>query len=165
MRQSWQLVWQVVLVGGGATLITDLWMLFLMLFGMPPMNVRMLGRWVGHVARGKVVHSAIAASSPISGETAIGWVAHYLVGVLFAALLVMMMGERWLSAPQLAPALLFGAATLVAPFLLMQPAMGAGFASLRTATPVRNIAKSTMTHLAFGAGLFLAASMLSRLPA
>jgi hypothetical protein len=165
MRQLSELVWPIVLVGGGATLITDLWMLLLMVLGMPAMNFRMLGRWVGHMARGRVRHSAIAASPHIAGETAIGWAAHYAVGIVFAVLLVLVVGSDWLSAPQLAPAMLFGAATLVAPFLLMQPAMGAGFASLRTATPVRNIIKSTVTHLVFGVGLFLTASLLARISA
>jgi hypothetical protein len=165
MRQSSVSIWQIVFVGGVATLITDLWMLFLARLGMPATNFRMLGRWVGHLTRGRVVHSAIGSSPPVAGETAIGWVAHYVVGVLFAGLAVLLMGAEWLSAPQLTPSLVFGAATLVAPFLLIQPAMGAGFASLRTATPVRNIIKSTMTHLVFGGGLFLAASLLARISA
>lgn len=121
MRQMSEIVWQIVLVGGGATLITDLWMLLLMVLGVPAMNFRMLGRWVGPMARGRVLHSAIAALAHIAGETAIGWAAHYAVGILFAVLLVLLVGSDWLSAPQLAPAMLFGAATLAARFLLMQP--------------------------------------------
>jgi len=165
MRQSLEIVWQIVFVGAGATLITDLWMLILKGLGMPAMNFRMLGRWVGHLARGRVLHAAIAASPHIPGETVIGWVAHYAVGIVFAVLLLLLVGNDWLSAPRLVPAMLFGAATLAAPFLLMQPAMGAGFASLRTATPVRNIIKSSVTHLVFGVGLFLAASLLARISA
>lgn len=165
MRQSLEIVWQIVFVGAGATLITDLWMLILKGLGMPAMNFRMLGRWVGHLARGRILHAAIAASPQIAGETVIGWVAHYAVGIVFAVLLLLLVGNDWLSAPRLVPAMLFGAATLAAPFLLMQPAMGAGFASLRTATPVRNIIKSSVTHLVFGVGLFLAASLLARISA
>lgn len=165
MRQSLEIVWQIAFVGAGATLITDLWMLILKSLGMPAMNFRMLGRWVGHLARGRILHAAIAASPQIAGETVIGWVAHYAVGIVFAVLLLLLVGDDWLSAPRLVPAMLFGAATLAAPFLLMQPAMGAGFASLRTATPVRNIIKSSVTHLVFGVGLFLAASLLARISA
>lgn len=165
MRQSLEIVWQIAFVGAGATLITDLWMLILKSLGMPAMNFRMLGRWVGHLARGRILHAAIAASPQIAGETVIGWVAHYAVGIVFAVLLLLLVGNDWLSAPRLVPAMLFGAATLAAPFLLMQPAMGAGFASLRTATPVRNIIKSSVTHLVFGVALFLAASLLARISA
>ncbi len=165
MRQSLEIVWQIAFVGAGATLITDLWMLILKGLGMPAMNFRMLGRWVGHLARGRILHAAIAASPQIAGETVIGWVAHYAVGTVFAVLLLLLVGDDWLSAPRLVPAMLFGAATLAAPFLLMQPAMGAGFASLRTATPVRNIIKSSVTHLVFGVALFLAASLLARISA
>ncbi len=56
MRQSLEIVWQIAFVGAGATLITDLWMLILKGLGMPAMNFRMLGRWVGHLARGRVLH-------------------------------------------------------------------------------------------------------------
>lgn len=62
MRQSLEIAWQIAFVGAGATLITDLWMLILKGLGMPAMNFRMLGRWVGHLARGRVLHAAIAAS-------------------------------------------------------------------------------------------------------
>lgn len=165
MQQSFEVIWRTVLIGGGATLITDLWALLSAALGLPTMNFRMLGRWVGHLVRGTMVHASIAASPPIARETAIGWVTHYAVGVLFAALLVLLAGTDWLAKPRLVPALLFGLATLAAPFLVLQPAMGAGFASLRTASPTLNIARSTITHLIFGAGLYLAASMLVRMSA
>ena len=57
------------------------------------------------------------------------------------------------------------AATVAAPWLVMQPAMGAGIASRRTPTPGRNRARSLANHLVFGLGLYLAAALTaSHLP-
>lgn len=46
---------------------------------------------------------------------------------------------------------------MAAPLLILQPALGAGVASRRTATPVFNASKSVATHVVFGLGLYLAA--------
>jgi len=55
------------------------------------------------------------------------------------------------------PALCFGIGTVVLPFFVMQPAMGAGVASSRTPTPVLNVLKSLANHTVFGLGLYAAA--------
>lgn len=90
-----------------------------------------------------------------------GWLIHYAIGVLFALLLVVIVGEGWLLAPTLWPALAVGVGTVVAPLCLMQPAMGAGFFAAKTPTPVRNCLKSLVTHGVFGLGLFLSASLVA----
>ena len=91
------------------------------------------------------------------GETALGWAAHYFTGITFAVLLAALAGPAWLRAPSLWPALGFGMATVLLPFFVMQPAMGAGFASSRTATPALNVLKSLANHTVFGLGLYAAA--------
>lgn len=53
-----------------------------------------------------------------------GWVTHYLIGVFFAALLLLMVGLEWARQPTLLPALAFGVLSVVAPFFVLQPAMG-----------------------------------------
>lgn len=50
-----------------------------------------------------------------------------------------------------------GIGTVVLPLFVMQPAMGAGFASSRTATPVLNVLKSLANHTVFGLGLYATA--------
>ena len=47
-----------------------------------------------------------------------------------------------------------------APFLLMQPGMGAGIAASRTPRPAIARVHSLLNHLAFGAGLYLSALLL-----
>ena len=57
-------------------------------------------------------------------------------------------------------ALLVGVVTVAAPFLLMQPGMGAGIAASRTPRPAIARVHSLLNHLAFGAGLYLSALLL-----
>ncbi|WP_420832912.1 DUF2938 domain-containing protein [Pseudomonas kermanshahensis] len=150
-----------LLIGVGATVIMDLWGVLLRRLGIPTLNFAMVGRWAGHVMKGRVRHDAIAKAEPVANELVLGWVIHYVIGVLFAVMLVGMVGEGWLSAPTLWPALVWGVATVVAPLCFMQPVMGAGFFASRTPTPGRNCLKSLVTHTVFGVGLFLSAGLIA----
>jgi hypothetical protein len=135
---------------------------------MPTLAMALLGRWIGHLLQGRLTRGTIAGAAPVSGERGIGWVAHYAIGIVFAATFVALFGgfngDAWLQQPALIPALLFGIATVVAPLFILQPAMGAGIASSRTRTPLRNVARSVVNHAVFGGGLFLAAIFLQLLP-
>jgi Protein of unknown function (DUF2938) len=144
-------------IGIGATAVMDLWLILLKALGLPTLNFALLGRWVGHIARGSWAHDAIAKAAPVRGETALGWAAHYFTGITFALLLAALTGPLWLRAPSLLPALSFGIGTVLLPLLVMQPAMGAGVASSRTATPSLNVIKSLANHTVFGLGLYVVA--------
>ncbi|MGX1020637.1 hypothetical protein AB7M33_003313 [Pseudomonas sp. Y3 TE3536] len=150
-----------LLIGVGATVIMDLWGMLLRRLGIPTLNFAMVGRWAGHLMKGRVRHDAIAKAEPVANELALGWVIHYGIGVWFAVMLVGMVGEGWLSAPTLWPALVWGVATVVAPLCFMQPVMGAGFFASRTPTPGRNCLKSLVTHTVFGVGMFLSAGLIA----
>ncbi len=97
----------------------------------------------------------------MTGETLIGWSAHYLTGIAYAALLTGIWGSDWISRPSIEPALIVGIGTVAAPFLLMQPGMGAGIAASRTPRP--NVARfhSLLNHAVFGLGLYLTAVAVS----
>ena len=159
------LVPQVVLVGVGATALMDLWLALLKRVGVPTMDFALLGRWVGHVFRGRFAHEAIRRAAPIAGETALGWVAHYAIGIAFAAMLVGLQGTTWLRSPTWLAALAFGLASAAAPLLVLQPAMGAGIASRRTPSPLKNSLRSLANHTVFGLGLYVSAAALARLAA
>ena len=146
-------------IGAGATLLLDLWGLLLKWRRIPVLNFALLGRWIGHLPRGRWFHAGIGRSAAVPGERLLGWTAHYAIGIAFAGLLVSACGLEWARSPSLVPALLIGIATVVAPLFVMQPAMGAGIASSRTATPVRNTAKSVLNHAVFGIGLYVAAQV------
>lgn len=144
-----------VAIGIGATAVMDLWGLARQpLLGVAPPNYALVGRWLGHMAHGRFRHQAIAASAPVRGEQIIGWTAHYLTGIAFAALLIGIWGQVWIQHPTVGPALVVGIGTVAAPFLLMQPGMGAGIAACRTPNPASARLQSLITHAVFGLGLY-----------
>lgn len=148
----------ILLIGLGATALVDLWAIARRrLLGVTPPDYAMVGRWLAHMRHGRFRHVAIGAAAPVRGERILGWAAHYLTGVAFAALLVGIAGPGWLERPTLVPALAVGLGTVAAPFLLMQPGMGAGIAAGRTPNPAAARIHSLLTHAVFGLGLYLAA--------
>jgi hypothetical protein len=148
---------RVAFIGIGATAVMDLWLWLLKRLHVPTLDFALVGRWVGHLARGRWSHVAIAKSAPVHGERALGWLTHYASGVAFAGLLVLLYGMAWTRSPTLMPALVVAIGTVLIPLFVMQPAMGAGIASSKTPTPWANRARSLLTHAVFGAGLYLAA--------
>lgn len=148
---------RVVLIGAGATVVMDLWGALLRRFGVPSLDLALLGRWVAGLPRGKLSHGSIAKAAPARGERAIGWAAHYGIGVGFAGLLVAIAGLDWARAPSLLPALMVGVLTVAAPLFVLQPALGLGVASSKTPRPLLAATKSVVTHTVFGLGLWLAA--------
>jgi len=151
---------RVVLIGIGATAVMDVWLMLLNRLGVPTLNFAFIGRWVGHLARGRFAHQAIAKALPIPAEVPLGWVTHYAVGIGFAGVLISIEGLDWVRHPTLLPAVAVGLGTVVVPLFVMQPAMGAGVAGTRTSAPLKNCLRSVANHSVFGAGLFLAAVLV-----
>jgi hypothetical protein len=157
---------EVVLVGAGATLCIDLWALLLKkAFGVRSLDYCMLGRWVLHMPDGKFAHEAIGASQAKAHECKVGWAAHYSIGVAFAVMFVLLARDGWMDRPTLLPAFAFGLATVVVPFLTVQPAFGLGIAASRTNNPRAARVKSLVTHAVFGAGIFASAVLLGLMKA
>src|SRR5262245_1274597 len=136
-----------LVLGVGATVVIDVWAIVRWrLFNVAVPDYGLVGRWLGHMPRGRFRHERIAVAAPVRGERALGWIAHYAIGVAFAALLLMTQGREWIDHPTLGPALIVGVGTVAAPFLLMQPGMGAGLAARHTPRPVAARLQSLITH-------------------
>jgi hypothetical protein len=149
-------------VGLGATLIMDLWgVLFSRGFKTPAPNYCLVGRWLGHMPDGIFRHPGIAAAARKPAECAVGWIAHYAIGILFALALVALVTSRWLQSPTVMPALLFGIVTVVFPFFVMQPCFGLGPAASKTSDPRQARLRSLANHAVFGLGLYMSAWMIS----
>ena len=151
----------ILFMGIGATAIMDVWLLLLQRLGVPTLNFALIGRWAGHWRLGIWKHEAIAKAVPVRGELALGWFVHYASGITFAGLLAGIAGMDWVHNPTLLPALCVGIVTVAAPWLVMQPAMGAGIASSRTPAPAKNRLRSLANHSIFGLGLYLAAVFIA----
>jgi hypothetical protein len=147
----------VVLTGLGATAVMDVWIVLRKrLFGIPALDYGLVGRWFAYLPRGRFRHEPIAASGAVKGERAIGWTIHYLTGIAFAAVLLAVWGLDWVRHPSIGPALIVGIGSVVAPFFLMQPGMGAGVAASRTPRPAAARIQTLITHAIFGFGLYAA---------
>jgi hypothetical protein len=151
-------------IGVGATLLMDLWNLFLRrAFSILSLNYCLLGRWLRHLPEGTFRHTSITAAPHKPFECTVGWIAHYTIGVVLAVAFVVLASAEWLARPTLMPALLYGIGTVVFPFFLMQPSFGLGIAASRTPNPTQARLKSLATHTVFGVGLYLCALGVSYL--
>lgn len=151
-----------LVMGLGATLTFDLWVFFIKhALNIPASNICLVGRWLRYMPEGIFKHSNLASAPPKSGECVIGWAAHYLIGVLFAAAFVAIAGSSWLQRPTLLPAIGFGVVTVLAPFFIMQPLFGLGIAASRASNPGQARLRSLMNHTVFGVGLYLFGAGLS----
>lgn len=150
-------MFDAILIGAGATAFLDLVSVArARLFAGPMPDYAPVGRWLAHMPRGHFFHDAIANSAPVRGERLIGWTAHYLTGIAFAAVLLVCFGEEWAGEPTLFPALIVGIGSVTAPFLVMQPGMGLGIAASRAGDPRAARLRSLTTHAIFGLGLYVA---------
>jgi len=160
-----ELLWSDIVIGGvvigvGATAVMDLWALILKhFFGIEPLNYALVGRWLAHILRGTFRHENIRMAKPVAAELLVGWAAHYVVGVVFAASLIMLAGNDWLSDPGIIPAIGFGVLTVGFPFLLMQPGMGFGIAAEKSPKPNVARLRSLLAHFTFGLGLYFSATL------
>jgi hypothetical protein len=164
MRIQADYVLGAILIGIGASLVMDLWNLFLKrAFGIPSLNYCLLGRWLRHMPGGSIRHASITAAPQKPYECTVGWIAHYTIGVVFALVFVALTAGDWLARPTLLPALLFGIGTVVFPFFILQPSLGLGIAASRTPNPAQARLKSLATHTVFGVGLYVCALGVSYL--
>ena len=150
-----------IAIGVGATLLMDLWNLFLKrVFGIPSLNYCFLGRWVLHIPAGTFRHNSIGNAAPKRYECQAGWITHYTIGIGLAILFVAIVSPEWIDRPTLIPVLIYGLLTVVFPLFVLQPSLGLGVASAKTAKPAKARLKSLGTHFVFGAGMYLTALLV-----
>lgn len=153
-----------IVLGIGASLCMDAWnWLLKRVLRIPSLNYAMLGRWVLHMLDGTFSHASIAKAEPKPSELAVGWAAHFTIGMGLSLVFLLLAPGGWPTRPTLWPALLFGLITVVFPLFVLQPALGLGIASAKTPKPAQARIKSVGTHLVFGAGLYGCARLLGTL--
>lgn len=155
------IILKIVLIGIGATLLVDIWGFVQSLFKIKSLDYRFVGRWIANFPNGKFFHKNIMNTEPVSGELIIGWTVHYLIGITFSFLLIIVYGNAWLNEPSFYPAVIIGLITVIAPLFIMQPAMGFGIASSKLPNPNIRRIKSLFTHLVYGIGLYISALLVN----
>jgi hypothetical protein len=145
---------RILATGIAATAILDIWSLTLnRAFGLPITDWGHVGRWVAGLPSGDFRHTSIAAAPDVARERFIGWSTHYLIGVVYAAgyLIALAAMSR---TPSFASAMIFGLATVFAPWLILQPGLGVGYFASKAPRPHVTRTLNLVSHLIFGAGLY-----------
>ena len=114
-----------------------------------------LGRWIGHMLKGRFTHEDITRSAPVAHEAAIGTAAHYAIGFVLGAGYALLLRVPHARQNSLSRAVAYGIATTVFPWFWMFPARGQGIMGLRD-RDVRVPAFALVTHVAYGLGLGVA---------
>jgi hypothetical protein len=162
MSSTAELFLKATLVGVGGTIVLDLFGLMMSrVLGVPAPNWAMVGRWFGNMAHGQFVQVEMNEAAPVKGELAIGWIAHYAIGIGYGLLLVALWGKAWLERPTLIPPMILAWVLLVAPYFMMMPGMGMGIAGSRTPTPNVTRLKSVIAHSVFGLGMYATGGLLA----
>ena len=153
----------IFMLGIMATLWIDMYSVVLKrYFNIPSLDYKFVGRWLFYILKGQLTHRNITQSPETKGEKIIGWISHYIIGLIFAALFILIMGQSWLLQPELKSALIFGIASVSIPFLIMQPCFGFGIAASKLPNAHFARLKSLSTHAMFGIGLYLTAECLKK---
>jgi len=146
---------RILVMGITATVAIDLWATFAnRILGWPRTNWGLVGRWIGHMRDGQFTHVSIGSSPPVAHESILGWVFHYVVGCIYAALYLMYVAAVQMGQPTLESAVVFGWVTILSPWLLMQPALGLGFFASKA--PRSNLVRlqNLIIHTLFGLALY-----------
>lgn len=152
---------QGVLIGIVATAVIDTWALFVKhVLRLPTAHWALVGRWFGHLPRGRFIHRPIADSAAIPNELAIGWIAHYVTGAIYGVAYLAIVQGVLSRSPSMGSALGFGLVTLLAPWLILQPGLGVGVFASRAPRPGVTRLINVSVHAIFGVSLYLAWRLL-----
>lgn len=146
---------QACAAGFVATVVLDLWQrLLFAVTGIPPANWALIGRWFAHLPRGRFIHRPIADSAAVPGELALGWGMHYLVGLVYGFAYVGLMVYGLDRPPSLVNGAVFGAASVVIPWFILQPGLGIGVMGRCARNPAVPILNAFTSHVIYGVALF-----------
>ena len=102
--------------------------------------------------QGKIHHEDILLSPPVPGEQRLGLVAHYAIGIGLALVFVTLLNATGI-VPSLWVGLGYGTVSVILPWFLYFPAIGAGRMG-RAVSPGMEMARASfLTHALYGLGL------------
>ena len=108
---------KILFMGTFATLVIDLWALLLKHgFKQQTTDWGLAGRWFAYLPRGVFIHQPISKTEPVNHERIIGWVLHYVIGVIYAWMYMALITDLLSQQPTLTSAIVFGIVTVVAPW-------------------------------------------------
>jgi hypothetical protein len=144
---------EILIVGIVANIITDIYEFAIERYLGKARDWHLVGRWMITIPRSSIIIDPNDDTQATSGELPLGWIFHYVVGVLFAAiyLIVVFVLDTH---PSFANAVGFGIITVVAPWFILMPALGAGMFASKAARPNFIRVMSLSVHVVFGIGIY-----------
>ncbi|EKF72814.1 hypothetical protein A11A3_16777, partial [Alcanivorax hongdengensis A-11-3] len=149
----------ITIVGIGSTIALDLWgLLISRLTGRAASDWGLVGRWLLGITRGNWVLDRCNENRPNALEKIMGWGFHYLVGLIYAALLPLLWGADYIAQPSVFPVFVIGVVvSSLAGLLILTPGMGGGVLASRTPNPAATISYVLVAHLVFAVAQYLLA--------
>jgi hypothetical protein len=154
---------QVVIVGVGACVVFDVWQrIFHWFTAIPPSNWAIVGRWaIGLLTNGHLFVRDIELQPDRRHELCVGWLVHYGIAIVYAAIFMLLMKGNMLAA-EFSDGLLFGVVSVVVPWLFFLPCLGKGVLGRFTSNPPLVCALALMMHSIFGVAIGLGFSVFAR---
>lgn len=84
-----------------------------------------------------------------------GWCFHYFVGMVYAALYVLVVSSVMDGVPTLLSAWVFGLVTILSPWFVMQPGLGLGICAVKAPRPNLVRVQNFIIHSIFGIALYI----------
>jgi len=152
-----EILFKIIFLGLVATVAIDIWATFSnKTLKFPRTNWAMVGRWLGHIPNGKLIHNAINTSPKIKYENTLGWLFHYFIGFLYAGFYVALVTLYQADEPSVLFAWLFGLVTILSPWFIMQPSLGMGICASKAPKPNMVRLQNFIIHSIFGLALYYA---------
>jgi len=155
MQLNMEVLFKILVIGIFATVIMDVWATFSnRVLKFPRTNWAMVGRWLGHIPKGKFVHNPVGDSSEIRYENVLGWSFHYFIGIVYATFYVAMVMWGFEGSASLTTAWFFGLVTIISPWFILQPALGLGVCAVKAPKPNIVRLQNFAIHSIFGIALY-----------
>ena len=154
---------QILIVGVGACFVFDVWQrIFQRFTAIPPSDWAIVGRWaIGLVTSGHLIVHDLELRPNRRNELGVGWLVHYSIAVVYAAIYMLLMRANILAA-EFADGLLFGVVSVVVPWLFFLPCLGKGIMGRLTPNPPLVCSLALMMHSIFGVAIGLGFSFFAR---
>lgn len=143
-----------------STVALDIWVTLVQkLTGLPATNWGMVGRWFSGIPRGQWVLRD-GSSAPSAGEKALGWVFHYLIGIGYSVLIVLLWGTGFVHTPTVIPVAIVGViVSTLAGLMILMPGLGAGFMGSKLPNQGVTFVYVVVAHVVYALALYGAAIM------
>lgn len=153
-----------LLVGIISTLTLDVWVLIARrLFGMAGTSWGVVGQWLCQLPRGQITYQASWETPPGLHHTLLGWIFHYVVGIGYAVLLLLIWGTAYMAMPTVLPVIIVGILlSTLAGLMVLTPALGGGFLASAVPAPWRTRGFVLIAHAIFAAAQFGAAVLFAQ---